>query len=142
MKLKTNKGRVTEKLNKTFRRALLAQRLDPGFDQFIHRTKFSAADFLADQEFGFRGNVDLHDVILLLSRVKDTGPAVTSAGLWGEVQFGMPLLFVTPHGTAAATAGTAAGASSESAAGTEAEYRTAGNDGSAGASVASVASTR
>ena len=67
MKLKTNEGGFTKKLHKAFRRVLLAQCLDAGFDQFIHGTKMSAADFLADQAFGFWGNIDVHGVVLLLS---------------------------------------------------------------------------
>jgi hypothetical protein len=66
MKLKTNEGGFTEKLDQAFPRTLFAQRLDARFDQVIYGMKMSAADFLADQAFGFWGNIDLHGVTLLL----------------------------------------------------------------------------
>lgn len=65
-KFKAYKGGLAEELDKTFRRVLLAQCFNTGFDQLVGGAEMPVANFLTDQAFGFGGDVDVHGVGLLL----------------------------------------------------------------------------
>ena len=59
-------GETRDNWTRLFVEFFLRNASTPALDQLVGGAKISVADFLADQTFGFWGDVDVHDVFLLL----------------------------------------------------------------------------